>query len=167
MFKTLKILVRITNKIGVQELETVPGKEKQSEYLIYFAKWHHIVYHCIMDKTKNGSQPAPGAETPPVAQYREMIRQDLRTARVLCHLVSKDPSVSDAVWLALRERMQEKGYTVDKLQAEAETAFTFLTYALETSVLLDSVAEVTQGLADNYKQKKDASMGNPGGNARG
>jgi len=119
-----------------------------------------------MEKLKKGS-PAPGADSLPVEHYRKMILQDLKTARVLCHLVSKDNDVADAVWLALRERMQEKGYTVELLKKEAETAFTFLSYAVETSVLLDSVADVTQGLADNFKQKqKNASVGNTGDNTR-
>jgi len=120
-----------------------------------------------MDKTKTGSKPAPGAAIPSVEHYRKMIQQDLKTARVLCHFVSKYPAVRDVILVELQDRVP--GQTHETLEREAEKAFTFLTYALETSVLLDSVADVTQGLADNFKQAQAnaATMANSGAHARG
>lgn len=117
-----------------------------------------------MTKQKPGS-PAPGAEPIPVEKFRELILQDLKTARVLCHMVSKYQTVRDPIVAELTERVPM--VSDQSIQTEAESAFQFLTYAIESQMLIDQVAEITQGLADNFKQKQDnaRTMANSSDNA--
>jgi len=85
----------------------------------------------------------------------------------MMYLVWKDDKVASALSDAIQERMQLPNLTGSRVQKDAERIFTFLTYATETSVLLDSIAEVTQGLADNLKQQEANGMDHSSNHARG
>jgi len=118
-------------------------------------------------KSQKGGTTAQGAEpTITVETCRKMVEDDLKTARVFCHIIATKPQVTLMVYDELLDSVK---ISEEMVTNEAKRATAFLTMVLENPIIMDQIADCTQGLLDNLKQTQQnaSTMADSGLNSRG
>lgn len=86
-------------------------------------------------------------------QVKRMLKTDLKTARVICHIAGTDEDVANAVMVRLQKDVKNvpdgEGISKDALIASAAVSV-----IIENDMVLDYITEVVIGLQDNLNEKR-------------
>lgn len=104
-----------------------------------------------METSKNGS-PAQGAETLSPAKATQLLDYDLKTARVLCHLVSTDSEVQTAVRKALEKNVSN--VPLETIIRDAQTASACLGMLLGNNHMLETLGDMAYSIHDAFEHLK-------------
>lgn len=106
-----------------------------------------------MENLKNGSQPAPGAETLTPQKATQLLDYDLKTARVFCHLVQTDTGVQTAVRKAL-EKSGVKTVPLESIIRDAETSAECIKMLLGNNHMLETLGDIAYSMFSAFQELK-------------
>jgi len=110
-----------------------------------------FLYFSMITNNQKTVKPAPGAELPDgeaLKRARLNLQADLKTARVLCLIVSTDEDVQRAVIHHLQRNVKTPPDT-DGLRKDATMASMLCRLILDHDIMLDNLADVVVGLQAN------------------